>query len=154
MFEAFFSGCKDANQQLVNDFFGSLVCGRREEGQINCIIVLDILQKSPGFHLTASEPKRAQLVGPDASITPPKFNETTPKRGRKNENCGGRGEKKSEILGSTLLGSTLLGSTLLAPTLCRPKIQHPKNDRNRIGRSRNWPKSKLAEVDRAPGFRF
>ena len=30
------------------------------------------------------------------------------------------------------------------PTLCRPKIQHPK-----IGRSRNWPKSRLAEVDRA-----
>ena len=28
------------------------------------------------------------------------------------------------------------------PTFCRPKIQHPK-----IGRSRNWPKSKLAEVD-------
>ena len=28
------------------------------------------------------------------------------------------------------------------PTLCGPKIQHRK-----IGRSRNWPKSKLAEVE-------
>ena len=78
----------------------------------------------------------------------------------------------STLLGSTLLGSTLLGSTLLGstlrgstlrgptfsrfgpppfgappfegPTLCRPKIQHPN-----IGRSRNWPKSKLAEVELA-----
>ena len=33
-------------------------------------------------------------------------------------------------------------STLRGPTLCGPKIQHPK-----IGRSRNWPKSKLAEVE-------
>ena len=33
-------------------------------------------------------------------------------------------------------------STLQGPTLCGPKIQHLN-----IGRSRNWPKSKLAEVD-------
>ena len=55
---------------------------------------------------------------------------------------------------STLLGPTLrgplflglglhpLGPTLRGPTLWRPKIQHPK-----IGRNRNWPKSKLAEVE-------
>ena len=83
-------------------------------------------------------------------------------RERRKKIVVGRGKKKREILGpillgstllcSTLLGSTLLGSTLLAPpfwvwastlrgpTLCRPKI--PK-----IGRSRNWPKSKLAEVE-------
>ena len=35
-----------------------------------------------------------------------------------------------------------LWATLRGPTLCRPKIQHPK-----IGRNRNWPKSKLAEVE-------
>ena len=33
-------------------------------------------------------------------------------------------------------------TTLWGPPLCGPKIQHPK-----IGRSRNWPKSKLAEVE-------
>ena len=38
-------------------------------------------------------------------------------------------------------GPTLRGH-LLGPTLCGPKIQHPK-----IGRNRNWPKSKLAEVE-------
>ena len=45
------------------------------------------------------------------------------------------------------------------PTLCGPKIQHPKMGRSRnwpksklaevkIGRSQNWPKSKLAEVEK------
>ena len=36
------------------------------------------------------------------------------------------------------------GPHLWGPTLCGPKIQHPK-----IGQSRNWPKSKLAEVELA-----
>ena len=35
--------------------------------------------------------------GPDAS-TPPKFHERTPKREKKEENCGGRREKKREML--------------------------------------------------------
>ena len=39
--------------------------------------------------------------------------------------------------------STLWGPPFEGPTLCRPKIQHPK-----IGRSRNWPKSTLAEVEK------
>ena len=30
--------------------------------------------------------------------TPPKFQETTPKRGRKNENCGGRGKKERNFV--------------------------------------------------------
>ena len=38
--------------------------------------------------------------------------------------------------------STLWGPPF-EPTFCRPKIQHPK-----IGRSRNWPKSKLAELEK------
>ena len=33
------------------------------------------------------------------SKTPTKFNERTPRERKKNENCGGRREKKSEILG-------------------------------------------------------
>ena len=36
-----------------------------------------------------------------------------------------------------------------APTLCGPKIQHQKLAEVEIGRSGNWPKSKLAEVELA-----
>ena len=45
---------------------------------------------------------------------------------------------------STLRGPTFsgFGPPPSGPTLYGPKIQHPKN-----GRSRNWPKSKLAEVE-------
>ena len=51
----------------------------------------------PGFHTTVREPKRAH-VSP-ALQTPPKFHERTPEREEQNEFCGGRGKKKSEILG-------------------------------------------------------
>ena len=84
-----------------------------------------------------------------------------PREGEKKENCGGRSGKKREILGSPPFGETPFGvalylglglhpsgPTLRGPTIQGPhpfvvqKIQHPK-----IGRSRNWPKSKLAEVE-------
>ena len=50
----------------------------------------------PGFHTTAREPKHAHLRS-RPSITPPNFHETTPKRGRKNENCGGRVKKRAKF---------------------------------------------------------
>ena len=84
---------------------------------------------------------------------PPRFkhhqNSTRPTReGEKNENCGGRVKKKREILGPTPFGAQHPSgpTTLRCTTLRGPKIQHPK-----IGRTRkkSWPKSKLAEVDRA-----
>ena len=92
--------------------------------------------------------------------TPPKFHERTPRERKKIEYCGGRREKKARNFGLPTLqlhpsglhpsGSTLRGPTFSgfgpppfgSPTLCGPKIQHLK-----IGRSRNWPKSILAEVD-------
>ena len=46
---------------------------------------------------------------------------------------------------STLRGLHPSGPPPFGAHPCGPKIQHSK-----IGRSRNWPKSKLAEVDRAP----
>ena len=66
--------------------------------------------------------------------------------------CGGRGKTRAKFLDPHLSGpppfgpSTgpppVSGPTLLrGSTLCSPKIQHPK-----IGQSRHWPKSKLAEV--------
>ena len=71
------------------------------------------------------------------------------RREKKARNSGPPTLRGSTLLDSTLRGPTLRGplfpglaSTLWGPpfegpTLCRPKIQHPK-----IGRSRNWPKSK------------
>ena len=118
--------------------------------------------------------KTCTFQGP-ALQTPPKFHVRTPRERKKKENCGGKTEKKARNFGlshplglhpsglhpsgSTLRGSTLRGPTFrgttfsgfgpppsgpppfAGPTLSGPKIQHPK-----IGRSRNWPKSKLAEV--------
>ena len=96
-------------------------------------------------------------------VNPRQLRGTFQREGEKKENCGGRREKKTRnfglptLRGPTLRGPTLRGPTLRGPTfsrfgappfegptLCRPKIQHPK-----IGRSRNWPKSKLAEVELA-----
>ena len=108
-----------------------------------------------------SRPKRAHFTAP-ALQTPPKFHERTP-RGRERRKKIVAGEKKREILGPPPFGAPPFGvppfgappfgappfggPTLRAPpfggpTLGGPKIQHPK-----IGRSRNWPKSKLAEVE-------
>ena len=93
----FFSGYKESLQQLVFDFFGSLVGGGE---QINCKIVHDILKKPSGFHTTAREPKRAQLA--PTLQTPPKFHEKTP-RERKRAKMVGEG-KKGEILGGPAEG--------------------------------------------------
>ena len=88
----------------------------------------------------------------------------------------GGGKKKARNFGPpTLLGPTLLGSTLRAPnpsgpqpfgaplfqglglhpwgppfepTFCRPKFNVQKLAEVEIGRSRNWPKSKLAELEK------
>ena len=104
-----------------------------------------------------------------------KFHETTPKRGRKNENCGGTGKMSAKFWAPTLRGpalsrphflqvwaSTLRGPTLWGPTLWGPNFNIKNWPKSKlaeveIGRSRkkkkSWPKSKLAEVDRArPGL--
>ena len=52
----------------------------------------------PGFHTTSLEPKRAHLRVP-VFKTPPKFNEKTPREGRKERILRRDREKKSEILG-------------------------------------------------------
>ena len=55
-FEAFFL---DTSRNCNN---WSLIFRKFYGGQINCKIVLDILQKPPGVHTTAPEPKRSQLA--------------------------------------------------------------------------------------------
>ena len=66
-------------------------------GQINCKIVLDILQKPPGFHTTAREPKRAQLAL--TLQTPPKYHEKTPSV-RKRATMGAGGGKSAKFCAS------------------------------------------------------
>ena len=117
----------------------------------------------PGLAHDSPRTPNVHILRAPALQTPPKFHETTPKREIRKKIVVGGGKKKARNFGPppfrappfgakpfwapTLLGPTVLG---LHPSrahpsrapLCRPKIQHPK-----IGRSRNWPKSKLAEVE-------
>ena len=62
----------------------------------------------PGFHTTAREPKR-HILGFRPSKTPPKFNEKTPRETQKERNGGGKGKKKSEILGGPAEGGPAEG---------------------------------------------
>ncbi len=89
-----------------------------------------------GFHTTwqARELQTCTFQDPGAPNTT-KIPRKDPKRRRK--------RAKSAKLGSPPFRAS---HPFGAPTFCAPKIQHPK-----IGRSwkKNWPKSKLTEVDRA-----
>ena len=67
---------------------GTLKCARLE---FSGCCVKRVAPKPPGFHTTA---QTCTFQGPAFKNTP-KFNERTPKRGRKSENCGGRGENKN-----------------------------------------------------------
>ena len=53
----------------------------------------------PGFHTTVREPKRAHLRVPVFKKHHQNSTRRHPEREEKNEFCGGRGKKKSEILG-------------------------------------------------------
>ena len=53
----------------------------------------------PGFHTTTREPKRAHLRVPVFKNTTKIQRKRPTREGEKNQNCGGRGKKKSEILG-------------------------------------------------------
>ena len=92
--------------------------------------------------MTAQELQTRTFQGPGASNTTIK----DPKREKEERKLWREREKKRP--------PTLRGSTLRGPTICRPKIQHLKIGRNRIGRCQNWPKSKLAEVEKKSWFKL
>ena len=117
-----------------------------------------------GSHTTARELQTCTFHGPGASNTT-KIPRKDPKREKEERKLWReKGEKSAKFWaphpsGLHPSGSTLRGPPFGAPLflglglhprylhplgapLCGPKIQHPK-----IGRSRNWPKSKLAEVE-------
>ena len=58
--------------------------------------------------------KRAQLRVP-ALQTPPKFHERTPREGKKNENCGGRREKKARNFVPPPFGAPPFGAPPFGP---------------------------------------
>ena len=60
--------------------------------------------KPPGFHTTTREPKRAHLRVPVFKNTTKIQRKGPTREGEKNKNCGGRGKKKSEILGGPAEG--------------------------------------------------
>ena len=70
-----------------------------------------------GAHTTTREPQ------------PPNFHKTTPKRRRMNENCGGRGRKKREILGPPPSGLPPFGALFLGlgpnPSGPQPALRGP-----------------------------
>ena len=117
-----------------------------------CSISANFTSDSRGFTRQPENSKRAHFRAP-ALQTPPKF--TTPRKRKKNENCGGGGEKSGKFralhpsgppsFGAPPFGAPLfLGLALWGPTLRGPHTLSSQNST-----SKNWPKSKLAEVDRA-----
>ena len=69
------------------------------------------------------------------------------REGEKNDNCGGRGKKKREILGPPPFGAPPFGAPLfVVPKFNIQKFNIQKLAEVEIGRSRNWLKSKLAKV--------
>ena len=87
-----------------------------------------------GFTRQPENSKRAHLSAP--ALQTPKFRERgQQEREKRMKTVAGRGTKKREILGPH-------------PSGPRPWGPHPLWSKNST--SKNWPKSKLAEVDRAP----
>ena len=79
--------------------------------------------KPPGFHTTTREPKRAHL-----RVLAFKNHQNStrrpPEREEKNEFCGGRGKKKSEILGGPAAGGPAEGGPAEALNTHSPHTAH------------------------------
>ena len=80
-----------------------------------CSFFLPSLGGRRGASKTARELQTCTFQGSRNSKTPQKFHERTAKRGTKNENCGGRGEKKREILGGPPEGGLGWGPRRVVP---------------------------------------
>ena len=90
--------------------------------------------RSGGAAGVSHDSPRAQMCtfqGPGLSKTPTKFHERTPRERKKNENCGGRREKKSEILGGPAEGGPGEKPKNLEHTHHTHKQQPPTGTTNR-----------------------
>ena len=92
----------------------------------------------PGFHTTAREPKRAHFRVP-AFKTPPKFNEKTPRETQKQRNGGGKGKKKSEIMGGPAEGGPVEGGRAEGgPGKSNPNQQQPQQPQPQQRQTQKW----------------
>ena len=99
MFEVFFSGYKQNLQQLVIDFFGSLM------GSTSIVkLFLTFCKSHRGFTRQSENSKRAHLRVPICTKNTTKFNEKTPRETQKERNGCGRGGKKSQWRGGPAEG--------------------------------------------------
>ena len=108
-------------------------------------------KRPPGLHTTSREHQTCSFERPGASNTTkiPRKDQQE----RENENCGGRGKKKREILALPPVGPPTFSMFGPPPFGALPFVVQKFNVQKlaevEIGRSRKWPKSKMAEVDRA-----
>ena len=115
--------------------------------------------KPPGLHTTTRELRTCTFQGPSASNTT-KIQRKDPQEMERRMKKAGEGKKKARNFGPpTLRGPTLRSPTLRGPTFSRfgpPPFKasilrgltlrpHPLWSQNST--SKNWPKSKLAEVE-------
>ena len=123
----------------------------------------------PGLHMTTRELQTCTFERPGASNTTKNSTKGPTRDGEKNENCGGRGKKKARNFGPHPSGPHPSGPPLFLGLGLHPSGPNPLWSKNstlknwpksklaevEIGRTRkkSWPKTKLAEVDRAPCWR-
>ena len=115
-----------------------------------------------GFTRQPECSKRAHFRGPGASNKPKIQQERPTREGKKNRSCGGKREKKRDILGPSPFGPPPFGTSTLRGT-------HPSGPlvlgwglfgattllfkTSKIGQSRNWPKSKSIALVRRRALR-
>ena len=85
------------------------------------------------------------ILGFRPSKTPPKFNEKTPRETPKERNGGGKGKKKSEILGGPAEGGPVEGGPAEGgPAESKPTTtkqqQTQQHNNNNNNKNKNWPK--------------
>ena len=86
----------------------------------------------PGLAHDSPRTPNVHISGSRSSKTPPKFNEKTPREGRKERILRWEREKKARNFGPpTLRGPTLLGPTLRGPTLRGPTLRTPSHDKSK-----------------------
>ena len=95
---------------------------------------------APGLHTTAREPKRAHSMVPAFNHTT-KIRRNDPKRGRKSENCGGRGKKERNFGRSGGGGVRGSAQILDAPTkiLNTHRTHHNTTQHNTTQQQRRIP---------------
>ena len=118
---------------LAKTDFGQTDFGQTDFGQTDfdlCLCVF-VCVGPPGFRTTARELQTCTFQGPNASKTPPKIHEKTPREGRKERILRRERKKKREILGPpTLRAPHPSGPPLRTPTFLHPPTSTQNTQKN------------------------